>query len=182
MDAKTLCLAVLSRGDASGYEIKKTLEDPPFSHFQDTGFGSIYPALGSLAQDGLVTGRAMPQEKRPDKKVYSITSAGRTALIDALGKMPGPDRFRSDFLFVLFLADQMSGAHLRRLIDERIALYEERIAAMESRLDEAGAVEPGPGFVHGFGLTLYKSARDYLLANRDRFLAEAEGGQRLVAE
>ena len=182
MDAKTLCLAVLSRGDASGYEIKKTLEDPPFSHFQDTGFGSIYPALSSLAQDGLVTGRAMPQEKRPDKKVYSITPSGRTALIEALGTPPGPDRFRSDFLFVLFLADQMSGAQLRRLIDDRIALYEERIAAMESRMDGACEIEAGPGFVHGFGLALYKSARDYLLANRDRFLAEADGDQRLVAE
>ncbi len=182
MDAKTLCLAVLSRGDASGYEIKKTLEDPPFSHFQDTGFGSIYPALGSLARDGLVSGRAMPQDKRPDKKVYSITPAGRTALIEALGEPPGPDRFRSDFLFVLFLADQMSGAQLRRLIDDRIALYEERIAAMESRIEGACQIEAGPAFVHGFGLALYKGARDYLLANRDRFLEEAEGGQRLVAE
>ncbi len=182
MDAKTLCLAVLSRGDASGYEIKKTLEDPPFSHFQDTGFGSIYPALSSLAQGGLVTGRAMPQDKRPDKKVYSITPAGRTALIDALGQPPGPDRFRSDFLFILFLADQMPSARLRRLIDDRIALYEERIAAMESRIEDACHVEPGPAFVHGFGLALYRSARDYLLANRDRFLDKAEGGQRLVAE
>ncbi len=182
MDAKTLCLAVLSRGDASGYEIKKTLEDPPFSHFQDTGFGSIYPALGSLAQGGLVTGRAMPQDKRPDKKVYSITPAGRTALIEALGELPGPDRFRSDFLFILFLADQMPSAHLRRLIDDRIAFYEERIAAMESRIEGACHTEPGPAFVHGFGLALYRSARDYLLANRDRFLEKAEGGQRLVAE
>ncbi len=182
MDAKTLCLAVLSRGDASGYEIKKTLEDPPFSHFQDTGFGSIYPALGSLAKNGLVSGRAMPQDKRPDKKVYSITAAGRTALIEALGTPPGPDRFRSDFLFALFLADQISGAQLRRLIDDRIAFYEERISAMESRIEGACQIEPGPAFVHGFGLALYQSARDYLRANRDRFLEEAEGGERLVAE
>ncbi len=124
----------------------------------------------------------MPQDKRPDKKVYSITPAGRTALIEALGEPPGPDRFRSDFLFVLFLAEQMSGAQLRRLIDDRIALYEERISAMESRIEGACQIEAGPAFVHGFGLALYKGARDYLLANRDRFLEEAEGGQRLVAE
>ena len=119
MDAKTLCLAVLSRGDASGYEIKKKLEEAPFSHFQDTGFGSIYPALGALSKDGLVTGRAMPQEKRPDKKVYSITPAGRTTLIEALQHPPGPDKFRSDFLFILFLADHASPEHLRRIIDDR---------------------------------------------------------------
>src|SRR3546814_8991519 len=33
MDAKTLCLGVLSRGAASGYEIKKAFEEGPFSHF-----------------------------------------------------------------------------------------------------------------------------------------------------
>jgi hypothetical protein len=41
---KTLCLAVLSMGDASGYEIKKLLEGP-FRHIHEASFGAIYPAL-----------------------------------------------------------------------------------------------------------------------------------------
>ena len=182
MDAKTLCLAVLSRGDASGYEIKKKLEEAPFSHFQDTGFGSIYPALGALSKDGLVTGRAMPQEKRPDKKVYSITPAGRTTLIEALQHPPGPDKFRSDFLFILFLADHASPEHLRRIIDDRISTYEERIAAMEERCSGDTKLPPGHAFVHGFGLMLYRTAREYLLAHREEFLKEMAGEDRLVAE
>ncbi|MCZ6511637.1 MAG: PadR family transcriptional regulator, partial [Alphaproteobacteria bacterium] len=48
MDTKTLCLGVLTHGDASGYEIKKALEDGPFGHIQEIGFGSIYPALAKL--------------------------------------------------------------------------------------------------------------------------------------
>ena len=30
MDVKTLCLGILNRGDATGYEIKKACEDGPF--------------------------------------------------------------------------------------------------------------------------------------------------------
>jgi len=39
MDVKTLCLGVLNRGEASGYEIKKQCEEGPFSHFYAAGFG-----------------------------------------------------------------------------------------------------------------------------------------------
>ena len=42
MDVRTLCLGVLSMGSASGYEIKKRLENG-FGHFYDASFGSIYP-------------------------------------------------------------------------------------------------------------------------------------------
>ena len=182
MDAKTLCLAVLSRGDASGYEIKKTLEQAPFNHFQDTGFGSIDPALGALASQGWVKGTAMAQEKRPDKKVYAITPSGRTALIDALKVTPGPDRFRSDFLFVLFLAEHLPSAHLRRLIDDRIAFYNERITAMESKDCAVNGAPAGQQLVHGFGLAIYRTARDYLVQHREEFLGQSSGPERLVAE
>ncbi len=41
MDAKTLCLGALSRGDASGYEIKKAFEEGPLSHIHEASFGAI---------------------------------------------------------------------------------------------------------------------------------------------
>ena len=58
MDVKILCLGVLSRGEASGYEIKKAFEEGPFSHFHQASFGSIYPALNALSAEGLVACRA----------------------------------------------------------------------------------------------------------------------------
>ncbi len=164
MDAKTLCLAVLTKGDASGYEIKKALEEPPLGHFQDTGFGSIYPALTKLTEEGLVEGTAMAQEKRPDKKVYSITETGRQTLLEALMEPPAPDRYRSDFLFVLFLGHLLPAARLSEVIDKRIAYYEEQIARMEECcLDDRPA---GQRLVHGFGLAMYRAAVQYLLENR----------------
>ena len=171
MDAKTLCLAALTAGDASGYEIKKTLESPPFSHFQDTGFGSIYPALYRMTSEGLVSCTKHSQEKRPDKKVYAITPAGREALKSALLEPPAPDRYRSDFLFTLFLGGLLPARHLAEIVDDRIQSYEERIEHMK---DCAFQDDPGGhAVVHGFGLAIYQAAVAYLKENREAVIAGA---------
>ena len=49
MNVRTLCLGILSLQEASGYEIKKDVEDGVFCHLIDASFGSIYPALTQLA-------------------------------------------------------------------------------------------------------------------------------------
>lgn len=180
MDAKMLCLAVLTQGDASGYEIKKALEEPPLGHFQDTGFGSIYPALTKLTEEGLVEGTAMAQEKRPDKKVYAITEAGRRALTAALLEPPAPDRFRSDFLFTLFLGHLLPTPYLTEMVDRRIAYYEEQIARMEGCC--LGDRPAGQQLVHGFGLAIYRAAAGYLREHRGLLQGGAADGRALVAE
>jgi len=96
MDTKIFCLGILSFGDATGYEIKKQLEGP-FRHFYDASFGSIYPALGKLTDAALVERTELAQDKRPDKKVYSITPAGKMALMDELAKPISGDKVKSDF-------------------------------------------------------------------------------------
>ncbi len=50
MDTKALCLAVLVRGDATGYEIRKAFEREVLGHIQDASFSAIYPALKRLKQ------------------------------------------------------------------------------------------------------------------------------------
>ncbi len=89
MDIRTLCLGILTWGDASGYEIKKIFEDR-LSYFYEASYGSIYPALTKLTDDGLVSCRAEAQDKRPDKKVYAITPTGRMAFMDATAGRAGP--------------------------------------------------------------------------------------------
>lgn len=187
MDAKTLCLAALSlETEASGYEIKKKLDEPPFNHFQDTGFGSIYPALTRLAEEGLIEGTAQAQAKRPDKKVFRLTEAGRERLSAALLESPAPDRFRSDFFFLLFMSDAIPRDHLARLIDQRIADYDRLLAHMANC--EAEIRMQGHRFVFELGRTYYGTLRQFLAENRDRLLKgemPQEGGtasDRLVAE
>jgi len=101
MDVKIHCLGVLfQHGNASGYEIRKLLrEECAFSHFVDAGYGSIYPALNKLSDEGLVIYEAEEQTNRPDKKVYQIMPAGRLALFETLLAGPAPDKLQYSFLF-----------------------------------------------------------------------------------
>jgi DNA-binding PadR family transcriptional regulator len=180
MDTKTLCLGVMSLGAASGYEIKKAFEDDGLNHIYHTSFGSIYPALTALTKEGLADCAAMAQEKRPDKKVYTITEAGRSALLKALSAPPAADKFRSDFLFIMFFAHHLPPSHVAKLIDQRIAWYEKCLAAMESK--GACVCSKGDTFVHGMGLAIYRSALDYLKSHRQEFLEQLSDGNRMVAE
>lgn len=160
MDVKTLCLGVLTLGPATGYDIRKHFEEGPFSHFQDAAFASIYPALRKLAEEGLIVGTEEPQDSRPDRRVYRLTAAGRQALYAALLKPPGPDKVRSDFLFVTFFGDRLPAGVLDRMIEERMAALRRQIAHLEGC--EKNDMEAGRRFTLGFGLAVYRAELAYL--------------------
>ena len=154
-------------------------DEGAFSHFVDAGYGSIYPALCKLSDEGLVSCEAQEQAKRPDKKVYQITGAGRMALLDALMKQPAPDKFRSAFLFTLFFGDLLPARHVDRLIDERIAWYREAL----ERINECDCshLSSGAYFAQGFGAAVYQAALDYLEANKHVLIAESLRTEKDVA-
>ncbi|MEK9661565.1 MAG: PadR family transcriptional regulator [Alphaproteobacteria bacterium] len=181
MDTKSLCLAVLSYGDRSGYEIKKTFEDGPFSHIQEIGFSSIYPALAKLLEERLVSVTAHAQEGRPDKKVYSLTTAGRMALLDALDAPTGPDRVRSDFTFRMLFAHLLSPRALEHMMDERLVDLHEKIDHIETRL-AAGGQQPSEAFVSGYGLAIYRAMATYLEEHRTELIGASLLGTAAVAE
>ena len=170
MDVRTLCLGVLTLGDASGYEIRKHFEDGPFAYFHAAGFGSIYPALGGMDAEGLVTCTEMAQDGRPDKKVYSITDTGRAAFRKALGKDPAEDKIRSESLFILFFSHLLEQERVGEIYQEYLEMYRGFIQCMEERCvpDE----HPGRRFVHGLGLAIYKATVEYMEANRHQLFAD----------
>ncbi|MBM3571250.1 MAG: PadR family transcriptional regulator [Alphaproteobacteria bacterium] len=165
MDTKTLCLGILSLGDATGYEIKKQFEDGPFSHFYKVGFGAIYPALNELSAQGLATVTQHAQENRPDKKVYAITPAGRRSLVQGLIKRPGPDQIRSEFLFIVAFGTLLPSALVAAMIEERLAWHRGE-AARIGELVADDQVPPGRRFVRGFGLAVHQAAIRYIEENR----------------
>ena len=179
MDIKTLCLGILTMGEASGYEIKQAFEDA-FSHFYVAGFGSIYPALADLAREGLVTVSSIEQEKRPAKKVYCLTASGHEAFNTALvGTYPN-HRVRSDFLVLMVFAHLLSPEQLGKVFDARLADIERQIGEIEACInDEACASEmyPGVRFTGGFGLAALKAGRDYILQHRAELMQKLQEQQ-----
>ena len=166
MNIRTLCLGVLSIREASGYELKKEIEDGMFSHFIEASYGSIYPALTQMNAEGLLTVRAEEQSGRPDKKVYAITEAGRAALAKGLAVVPAKDKFKSEFLFEMLLQHLLSKDHLDLAISKQHADLSEDIQKIDLHRDEMGGEckDPGSHFVMGYGECVLRAARNYLEA------------------
>lgn len=174
MNIATLCLGILALGDSSGYEIKKRFEGP-LRRIHEPSFGSIYPALGRLTREGLVSCTVQAQEKRPDKKVYSITAQGRAHLKAALQReLPGPDRVHSDFLVTMLFAEMLSPTFVAAAIDVRIAFYRDLLSSLEANLNDC-TEDNGDitcrHFVSGYGKAICQAAIAYLEGHRDRVQA-----------
>lgn len=121
MNVKTLCLGFLTTKEATGYEIKKEFEEGFFSHFIEASYGSIYPALNQLAAQGLVTVREEEQAGKPDKKVYAITESGRSVLSKWLAVVPARDKYKSEFLFEMFLQHYLTPQHVVTAAETQLA-------------------------------------------------------------
>jgi DNA-binding PadR family transcriptional regulator len=67
---RTLILAVLAQGPATGYGVMQSLEERSGGAWRPSS-GSIYPTLEQLVADGVVR-----QEQREDGKVFVLTAEG----------------------------------------------------------------------------------------------------------
>jgi len=164
MDVRTICLGILTRGDATGYEIKKLFEDDGYQHFVEASFGSIYPALNRLTEEGYVSVRSEAQEKRPDRKVYSITPTGRSQFIASLLKPLPEDRHRSPFVFAMLFADLLPQSRVSGMVDAYISQVEQKLAHLNEH--HSASKPEGDQFVSGFGRAVYVAILDYLRTHR----------------
>jgi len=166
MDVKTVCLGMLTDGSASGYDLKKQFEST-FGHFFAAGYGSIYPALSSLAEKDLVTCERIPQEGKPDRKVYEITDAGRAFLLQALEEPSPCHKVRSEFLATMCFAHLMPEHQIQTVLknrQEECAHYINAISDIENDCQQDWP--PGMTFVAGFGKAMMQAMSDYVEANQ----------------
>lgn len=139
MNVRTLCLSILYNGEASGYDIRRMSTEEEFAYFVEASFGSIYPALAKLEDEGLVSSRTEQQDGKPARKVYSITEAGRRAFAEQLAEPLGEDMFRSPFLlFARFV-------HIlpRDLVEQRCEEFLARSVDSLKQLNDAGCKYEG---------------------------------------
>jgi PadR family transcriptional regulator AphA len=177
MNVKTLCLGYLSLQEATGYEIKKDVEEGLFSHFIEASYGSIYPALSQLAQEGLVTFREEEQTGKPDKKVYAVTEAGRAALRQALSVLPARDKYKSEFLFVMLLQDHLLPHQRMAAMEKQLSNLRDDLANMaECRASKDG--KPSCEFIMGYGEAVLSAGATYL----EEKLAEHAAKTSIAAE
>ncbi len=80
MSLRHAILGILEFKPVHGYELKRVLEEG-IANFWPVKLPAIYPSLHRLEEEGLVAHRTEATlEGRPDRKVYTLTEAGRTEL------------------------------------------------------------------------------------------------------
>jgi DNA-binding PadR family transcriptional regulator len=125
-------LGLVAFGEASGYDLAR-LAANSVGHIWTPSQSQIYKTLPRLAARGLIRVREVEQRRRPDKAVYTITRAGKSALRDWLDEVEDePASGRIVFPLKLFFCDFASPgtaqAHLaayRRYLVRRLERYEE---------------------------------------------------------
>lgn len=162
MNLRSVLLGFLRRGDCTGYELKKAM-DESVGFFFGSSYGSIYPALKELESGGLVEVREVVQSGRPNKKVYSITPEGEESFRAQLEEQPAQDSFRSEFLMHLFFGARQGSGRLLALISGYRAAQEDKL----SRLREVEAkvrdvATPYEMMCLRYGLTKYESVLQWL--------------------
>lgn len=171
MNVRTICLAILYDGDATGYEIRKLSVEGEYSYFIDASYGSIYPALARLEQEKLVVSRVEPQDGKPAKKVYSITPEGRSVFIQSLFEKLGEDEYRSEFLLFLRFASELPQSLVEQRLAERLTEVDTTLADLDRLKKEHN--HPGDTWVIEYGRTCMQAARNYIQAHGAELIALA---------
>ncbi len=182
MDTKDLCLGVLTLGDASGYDIRKQLEQT-FAHFMEISSSGIYPALKQLALQGLVTSTTIPQQGKPNKIVYSLTDGGRRALGLALAESDGRHKVQSEMLVMMFYAGLAPPEKLKSVLLARAAELEGYTAATKAWRDSDAVDQATPGqrFLAGYALAVMEAESKFLRSHVDDLIDEVEQDKSAIA-
>lgn len=116
-------LALLAKEPAHGYELKLALEQTFGGAYPPPNIGQIYVTLNRLERDGLVRGQDVAQERRPNKRVYELTEAGREAVGSWVEEPTDGPRVRDEFFVKLALAPTTGIADRLALINQQRRHY-----------------------------------------------------------
>jgi PadR family transcriptional regulator, regulatory protein AphA len=175
MNIKTVCLALLAHGEASGYDLKRRWTEGPFAHFVDASLASIYPALNKLEAEGLVSFREEVQSGKPSRKMYELTDAGKAAFVEALSAPPLPDAYRSPFALIALCAPFLPRNTVAAALDERLGQQKAQLADLK---DVRTRCEYGPiEWLLDWGIHCFSREIEYLEASRHRLEDLAASGE-----
>lgn len=134
-------LGLLSHEDLTGYEIKKRI-DTTLKFFWSASFGSIYPTLKELVENGFAIKSDTAQNDR-NKIRYSITEQGRQHLKDWLKTPVEKDELRYETLLKLFFADSADGKTAIRHIENFEAKIQAGLPYLESAVSNLESINDG---------------------------------------
>jgi DNA-binding PadR family transcriptional regulator len=151
-------LTVLAHRPMTGYEIARNFGQV-LSHFWRASHQQIYRELAQLNAEGCVVFRAVAQSGKPEKKLYTLTKAGRAALQKWVAAPTDPPRPQYDLLVKLLAGLLVNKPALEREITRvqgDTAAYLNQLRAMQKQC----ATQP---IETGYDSALYLALRRGLL-------------------
>jgi PadR family transcriptional regulator AphA len=163
-------LGFLSQGPMHGYDLHRHAQDE-LGRTWHMGISNIYGALKKLEEADYVEYTLTPQDGRPPRKVYRITSSGRKSFRDWV-KRPVPNirRLRVEFLAKLYFLHKLGLKGTEKLIAAQEAICRKRVARLEQ---EVARCEPQnfDRLVFDFRLRQVKAILGWLQACREEIVA-----------
>lgn len=115
----------------TGYDLKKRI-DSSTQFFWHAELSQIYPTLKQLEKSGLVSAEIIPQEGKPDKKVYAITEAGRKVLISWLSEpLDETPAVKSPMLLKMFFMESLEKTQVQAQISCQLEAQRARLTRLK---------------------------------------------------
>ena len=130
MSLRDAVLAALLEGESSGYDLAKGF-DASVANFWMATPQQLYRELERLAEQGLIQARVVHQERRPNKRMFSLTEAGREAIREFTRTSPKPSVIRDELMVKVQAADAGDAAAVRDFITERREWAEAKVHRYE---------------------------------------------------
>lgn len=129
-------LVALRERAASGSELTRRF-DKSLGYFWSATHQQIYRTLARMEADGWLTSTVVPQQGKPDTKVYDVAPGGEAALATWLEQPIGLEPLRSE------IAVKMRGACWARDRDAVLEIIRGQLADHQARLDVYRQLEKG---------------------------------------
>ncbi len=159
MSHRYLILGLLAERPMTGYDIKKHVK-AALGTVTNASYGTLYPALHKLQQEGAVEVEEVPQKGRPAKKVYRITESGQSELQGWLRQPATTDQIRREFLLKVYLAKGMEKQDLLLLLANRRCETEALLKSL--REEKQDLHDPQQGWVVDYALSVCKAEMDWI--------------------
>ncbi|MEW2529496.1 PadR family transcriptional regulator [Streptomyces sp. NPDC047071] len=181
-------LAALLDGEFSGYQLAKGF-DIGVANFWHALPQQLYAELARLEGEGLVAGREVVQEGRPNKRLFTVTDAGVAELERFAADTAKPSFIRDDLLVKVQAVDGVDATPVIAQLRERARVAEAKtevltalLRRLRGDLDEEEFLRTGrrigPYLTCLRGLAFERETRAWCERSADLLAARGEGAVR----
>ncbi|MBO9540564.1 PadR family transcriptional regulator [bacterium] len=168
----------------SMYDLKKAMERST-QHFLSASFGTLHPLLQRLSKQGFVTGEDQMGNGR-NKKVYTITPAGRSHFVEWLGQDVMAERVSDPRLLRLFFLGHMAAAEREELLARFLTQMEAGAEELERLKAQVQQVTVPPGWEDHmayqlatleFGIAHHRFVKEWYQAKLQAIAGSGDAGE-----